>query len=157
MPSQITSLMIVYSGADQRKHQSFGPLAFLRGIHRDRWIHKWPVTRKIHQPTTGSDTGLSPVQSRTNLWSLLAYCFIGPLRTNSRNITQWGRDKMTGISKRPFQSHFLEWKCMVVYWSIYASLGLSELTIDMHEKILKLSSTKCWLFSLCTNVLIVKR
>ena len=39
--SQITSLMIVYStvysGADQRKHESSAPsLAFVRGIHR--WI-----------------------------------------------------------------------------------------------------------------------
>ena len=36
--SQITSLMIVYStvysGADQRKHQSSASLAFVRGIHR---------------------------------------------------------------------------------------------------------------------------
>ena len=53
MASQITSLTIicstVYSGADQRKHQSSAPLAFLRGIHR--WPvnspHKWPVTRKM--------------------------------------------------------------------------------------------------------------
>ena len=40
--SQITSLTvvysIVYSGADQRKHQSSASLAFLREIHRDRWI-----------------------------------------------------------------------------------------------------------------------
>ena len=40
--SQITSLTIVYSivysDADQRKHQSSAPLAFVRGIHRDRWI-----------------------------------------------------------------------------------------------------------------------
>ena len=40
--SQITSLTIVYStiysGADQRKHQSSASLAFVRGIHRDRWI-----------------------------------------------------------------------------------------------------------------------
>ena len=48
---QITSLTIVYSavysGADQRKHQSPVSLAFVRGIHR--WIppHKWPVTRKM--------------------------------------------------------------------------------------------------------------
>ena len=38
MASQITSLTIVYSavysGADHRKHQSFAPLAFVRGIHR---------------------------------------------------------------------------------------------------------------------------
>ena len=51
--SQITSLTIiystVYSGADQRKHQSSASLAFVRGIHR--WPvnspHKEPVTRKM--------------------------------------------------------------------------------------------------------------
>ena len=41
MASQITSLAIVYStvysGANQRKHQSPASLAFVRGIHR------WPV------------------------------------------------------------------------------------------------------------------
>ena len=38
MASLITSLTIVYStvysDADQRKHQSFASLAFVRGIHR---------------------------------------------------------------------------------------------------------------------------
>ena len=51
--SQITSIAIVYStvysSADQRKHQSSAPLAFLRGLHR--WPVnsplKWPVTRKM--------------------------------------------------------------------------------------------------------------
>ena len=50
MTSQITSLMVVYSsvysGANQRKHQSSASLAFVRGIHR--WpVHKGPVTRKM--------------------------------------------------------------------------------------------------------------
>ena len=51
--SQITSLTIVYStvysGADQRKHQSSASLAFVWGIHRGpvNSPHKWPVTRKI--------------------------------------------------------------------------------------------------------------
>ena len=51
--SQITSLTIVYpivySGADQRKHESSASLAFVRGIHRVpvNFPHKWPVTRKI--------------------------------------------------------------------------------------------------------------
>ena len=40
--SQIISLTIVYStsysDADQRKHQSSASLAFVWGIHRDRWI-----------------------------------------------------------------------------------------------------------------------
>ena len=51
--SQIASFTIVYScvysGADQRKHQSSSSLAFVLGIHR--WPvnspHKWPVTRKM--------------------------------------------------------------------------------------------------------------
>ena len=51
--SQINSLAIVYSavysGADQRKHQSSASLAFVRGIHRGlvNSPHKWPVTRKM--------------------------------------------------------------------------------------------------------------
>ena len=53
MASKITSLTIVYSivysDADQRKHQSSASLAFVRGIHR--WpvnsSHKGPVTRKL--------------------------------------------------------------------------------------------------------------
>ena len=51
--SQITSLTIVYStdysDADQRKHQSFASLAFVRGIRRGpaNSPHKWPVTRKM--------------------------------------------------------------------------------------------------------------
>ena len=52
MASQITSLTIVYStiysGVDQRKHQSSASLAFVRAIHR--WPmdspHRGPVTRK---------------------------------------------------------------------------------------------------------------
>ena len=42
MASQITSLAVVYSSVyldtDQRKHQSSASLAFVWGIHRDRWI-----------------------------------------------------------------------------------------------------------------------
>ena len=51
--SQITSLAIrywtIYSGADQREHQSSSSLAFVWGIHRwpVNYPHKWPVTRKI--------------------------------------------------------------------------------------------------------------
>ena len=53
MASQITGLTIVYStvysGKDQRKHQSSASPAFVRGIHR--WPvnspHKGPVTRKM--------------------------------------------------------------------------------------------------------------
>ena len=53
MASQITSLSIVYStvytGADQRKHQSSASLAFVWGLHRGsaNSPRKWPVTRKM--------------------------------------------------------------------------------------------------------------
>ena len=53
MASQITSLTIVYSivysGTDQRKHQSSASLAFVRGIHRGpvNSPHKGPDTRKM--------------------------------------------------------------------------------------------------------------
>ena len=50
MASQITSLTIVYpavySGADQRKHQSYASLAFVRRIHR------WPVNSPHKGPAT---------------------------------------------------------------------------------------------------------
>ena len=51
--SQITSLTfvysIVYSGADQSKHQSPASLVFVWEIHRGtvNTPHKWPVTRKM--------------------------------------------------------------------------------------------------------------
>ena len=51
--SKIASLTIVYSavysGADQRKHQTSASLAFVREINRGpvNSPHKWPVTRKI--------------------------------------------------------------------------------------------------------------
>ena len=51
--SHITSLTIVYStvysGADQRKHESSASLAFVRRIHRGsvNSPHKWPCTRKM--------------------------------------------------------------------------------------------------------------
>ena len=47
--SRLHVYSVVYSDADQRKHQSSASLAFVRGIHR--WPvnspHKWPVTRKM--------------------------------------------------------------------------------------------------------------
>ena len=69
--SQITSLTTVYStvysGADQRKHQSCASLVFVRGIHR--WLvnspHKWLVTRKMFHLMTSS----CPVSSYS--WSAM--------------------------------------------------------------------------------------
>ena len=71
--SQITSLTIVYStvysGADQRKHQSSASLAFVRGIHR--WPvdspYKEPVRRKMFQ---FDDVIMVPVAFLTALCSM---------------------------------------------------------------------------------------
>ena len=90
MASKITGVLIVYStvcsGADQRKHQSLTPLAFVRGIHR--WQvnspHIGPVTRKmfpfadvIMHPESCPDW---PCCSRTqmcfNMWSTLCFVLI---------------------------------------------------------------------------------
>ena len=47
--SPTTVYSTVYSDADERKHQSSAPLAFVWGIHRGpvNSPHKWPVTRKM--------------------------------------------------------------------------------------------------------------
>ena len=72
MASQITGLAIVYStiysGADQRKHQSSASLAFVRGIHR--WPvnspHKGPVTRKWFHLMTSSFMEIPRVNQLSN-------------------------------------------------------------------------------------------
>ena len=58
--SEITSLTVVYStvysDADQRKHHSSASLAFMWGIHRDRWIShtKGQLRRKCFHLMTSS-------------------------------------------------------------------------------------------------------
>ena len=71
MASQIASLTIVYSsvytGIDQRKHQSSTSMAFVRGIHR--WPvnspYKGPVTRKMFP---FDDAIMSNVESVSRSW-----------------------------------------------------------------------------------------
>ena len=75
MASQITNLTvvysIVYSSADQRKHQSSASLAFVRGIH---WRpvnsqHKGPVTRKMFPfDDVIMDKVLVPYAYETGTW-----------------------------------------------------------------------------------------
>ena len=70
--SQITSLTvvysIVYSGADQRKHQSSASLAFVWWIHRDRWIPrtKGQLRGKCVHLMTSSCKALTPCVTRTS-------------------------------------------------------------------------------------------
>ena len=85
--SQITSPTIVnsivYSDADQRKHQRSASLAFVRGIH---WgpvnsPHKWPVTRKMFPfddvimiTTTITNTQPKRITYPSNTWPCLIQC-----------------------------------------------------------------------------------
>ena len=70
--SEITTLTIVYStvysDADQRKHQSSASLAFVWGIHRDRWIPRTKGQLRgkcFHLMTSSCD-----VLMRHLLWSI---------------------------------------------------------------------------------------
>ena len=70
MASQITSLTVVYStaysDADQRKHQSSASLAFVWGIHRDRWIPRTKGQLRgkcFHLMTSSSNLGLTLIPS----------------------------------------------------------------------------------------------
>ena len=93
MASQITSLTIiystVYSGADQRKHQSSASLAFVRGIHRGpvNSPHKWPVTQKIFHLMTSSGLEIE----KCNLWLgvLRPTSPQGKVLSTSRSVGYW--------------------------------------------------------------------
>ena len=77
MASQITSLTIVhssvYSGADQRKHQSSASLAFVWGIHRGpvNSPHKGPVTRNMFP---FDDVIMGQIQWTSHAWNSVADC-----------------------------------------------------------------------------------
>ena len=85
MASQITSLTIVYStvysGTDERKHQSSASLAFVRGIHR--WPvnspHKGPVTRKMFP---FDDVIMKFFTDRDSISALLCAKFLNDLTTD---------------------------------------------------------------------------
>ena len=100
MASQITSLTIVfatvYSDADQRKHQSFASLAFVRGIHRGpvNSPHKWPVTRKMFpfDDVIMNHTYISVIKQFRNFVLSTAVSFlksIGQLRNRLRENKIW--------------------------------------------------------------------
>ena len=94
LASQITSLTvvnsIVYSGVNQRKHQSSESLAFVRKIHRGpvNFPHKWPVTRNMcpfddvimFRKQSGPETGYFDKQSIHMVLELLE----APLRQRYR-------------------------------------------------------------------------
>ena len=129
MASQITSLAIVYStvysGADQRKHQSSASLAFVLGIPRGpvNSPHKWPVShwgRVTHICVseiiiTGPDNGLSPGRRQAIIWTNAGILLIGPLRINFNEIL---------IGSIHFHSRKCIWKCRLRNGAYFVSASM---------------------------------
>ena len=164
MASQITSLAIVYSdfysGVDQRKHQSSASLAFLWGIHRDRWLPRTKGQLRgkcFHLMTsswvsTGSDNGLMPSD---NVLSVLM-------------LTHWGRVTHICVNKLPIfgsDNGLSPGRRQAIIWTnagilLIGPLGtnFSEILIVSHtfsfkKMHLKMSSAKWRSFCLGLNVL----
>ena len=97
--SQITSLTIVYSivysDADQRKHQSSASLAFVQGIHRGpvNSPDKWPVTRKMF-PFDDVIMNFIPV------------CQLDPLTSKRTRLQEMWR------CRRPLRQWYHNFKCI---------------------------------------------
>ena len=147
MASQITSLTIVYSivysGANQRKHQSSASLAFVRGIHR--WpvnsSHKGPVTRKIFpfedvimtMPMV-STLPLSYLPGKFTADSLSAHYIVLSLsRFISLILTHWGRDKMVAILQMTVLIALPSKKIRLFWFKFHCNLFVRvHLTITQH-------------------------
>ena len=103
MASQITSLMvvysIVYSGADQRKHQSSASLPFVRGNSPGpvNSPHKWPVTRKMFpfdDVIMRMNTRLTHKESMKSKCSTIQHLIFQDLKTKLQNQAEpIGRDQ----------------------------------------------------------------
>ena len=120
MASHITSLTIVYStvysGADQRKHQSSASLTSVRGIHRRpvNFPHKWPVTRKCFREMTSSCwlsmcSGFTVRIIVANFWAQSHGLFI------CSTSTHWEPSKMASFSRRYFRMNFHVWMPLYLY------------------------------------------
>ena len=98
--SQMASLTIVYSivysGTDQRKHQSSASLAFVRGFTGDRWIPrtKGQLSGKCFHLMTSSCNLLLDVT-----WCVIRLCFAPP----NWNTIQRHRNKDTLFFKPAYQ------------------------------------------------------
>ena len=131
--SQITSLTIVYStvysGADQRKHQSSASLAFVWGIHRGpvNSPHKWPVRRKMFP---FDDVIMTWYFSKWNcstrlLWTRYrTYISIGSVNS----LAPYKRQAITGASDEPwnqirlFEGRFAQNRSRKSSFTLHASL-----------------------------------
>ena len=107
MASQITSLTIVYStvysDADQRKHQSSASLAFVWGIHRDRWI---PRTK-------------DQLRGKVSIW--WRHNDVNMMASSNGNIFRVTGLFVRGIHRSPVNSpHIGQWRGALMFSLIWA-------------------------------------
>ena len=133
MASQITSLIIVfttvYSGADQRKHQSSPSLALVRGIQR------WPVTSPHKETVTRKTFPFDDVIiiHRSNKPIVdelrhLDFC----LSIIKENIDKYG-DPGKKLPKSLFSQYY--WKLTPCQWcNVKIYLCISLMSIDLNHK-----------------------
>ena len=124
MASQITSLTIVhstvYSGTDQRKHQSSTSLAFVRGIHRGlvNSPHQWPVTWKMF-----------PFDD------VIMYCGLFS-QNNSRKDTK----------ARPFGQGMIVFCEFLVWPKFYPWIYHAMYSIMLYHTLIYCESIVCWMY-----------
>ena len=120
--SQINSLTIVYSTVyseeDQRKHQSYASLAFVRGIHRGpvNSPHKWQVRRKMfpfddvimitQMPGAKHVVKVKPIIS--NISTPAMRCWIHLIKNTYENQIHHFNTLNKMVFWRSFQMNFLE-------------------------------------------------
>ena len=116
LASQITSLKIVYSivysDADQRKHQSSASLAFVRGIHRGpvNSPHKGPVTRKMFP---FDDVIMYYNYEQMTSWDRCQFRTVGP------------RISEALFCHPPTHTHTHRHIYIYIYWSLFATSSTS--------------------------------
>ena len=95
MASQITDVCIVCptvgSGTDQRKHQSSGSQAFVRGIHR------WPVNSPHKRPVTRKMFPFDDV-----IMLLSAVSLIQPLPVHATTMFSWRHHSIAAVTYTKF-------------------------------------------------------
>ena len=106
MASQITNLTIVYStvysGADQRKHETSASLNFVWGIHRGplNSPHKWPVTWKIFPFDDVIMVKMSYLRASFSVGTVENLCTTGCHPRKQRNIRRRPPKKKIHIDAR---------------------------------------------------------
>ena len=123
--SQITSLTVVYStvysDADQSKHQSSASLAFVWGIHRDRWIPrtKGQLRGKCFHLMTSSwfcqySSGLRHRRRPCHIVSESALKYMGKFDRYVVTHTNQQTHTLVYTNRMYTSQEYMHWRCVTV-------------------------------------------